>query len=174
LNAFLEKARHIHTAEEAEDLLWAYIHTPSPNTKKALELSTKAHEGQFRKSGEPYIVHPIVVAAITAAFSNDETMVQAALLHDVVEDTHYEIEDLRSEFGDDVVHLVEGLTKIVQIRDEKLIPSDSDERLINSALSFRKMLIASIKDIRVLVIKLCDRLHNMLTLNALSPEKQRL
>lgn len=173
MNAFLEKARRIDTIGEAEALLWEYIPAPAPNTKKALELSTRAHEGQFRKSGEPYIVHPILVAAITAVFSNDETMVQAALLHDVVEDTYYEIEDLRSEFGDDVVHLVEGLTKIVQIRDEKLIPSGSDERLINSALSFRKMLIASIKDIRVLVIKLCDRLHNMLTLEALSPEKQK-
>jgi guanosine-3',5'-bis(diphosphate) 3'-pyrophosphohydrolase len=173
LNAFLEKARRINTVEEAEAFLWEYIPAPAPNTKKALELSTRAHEGQFRKSGEPYIVHPILVAAITAAFSNDETMVQAALLHDVVEDTHYEIEDLRGEFGDDVVHLVEGLTKIVQIRDEKLVPSGSDERLINSALSFRKMLIASIKDIRVLVIKLCDRLHNMLTLDALRPDKQK-
>ncbi len=173
MNAFLEKAKHINTIEEAEAFLWAYIPSPLPNTRKALELSYKAHQGQLRKSGEPYIVHPILVAAITAAFSNDETMVQAALLHDVVEDTHYEIEDLVAEFGDDVAHMVEGLTKIVQIRDEKLVPSGSDERLINSALSFRKMLIASIKDIRVLVIKLCDRLHNMLTLDALSPEKQR-
>jgi len=173
LNAFLEKAKQINTIEEAEAFLWEYIPSPLPNTRKALELSHKAHQGQLRKSGEPYIVHPILVAAITAAFSNDETMVQAALLHDVVEDTHYEIEDLVVEFGDDVAHMVEGLTKIVQIRDEKLVPSGSDERLINSALSFRKMLIASIKDIRVLVIKLCDRLHNMLTLDALSPEKQR-
>ncbi|MFT7823547.1 MAG: RelA/SpoT family protein [Sulfurimonas sp.] len=173
MNAFLEKAKNIHTIEEAEALLWDRIPSPLPSTKKALELSHLAHQGQKRKSGEPYIVHPILVAAITAEYSNDETMVQAALLHDVVEDTHYEIEDLKKEFGDDVTHLVEGLTKIVQIRDEKLIPSGSDERLINSALSFRKMLIASIKDIRVLVIKLCDRLHNMLTLDALPPHKQK-
>lgn len=132
-----------------------------------------AHEGQQRKSGEPYIVHPIIVAAITAAFSNDETMVQAALLHDVVEDTPYEIEDILAQFGDDVAHLVEGLTKIVELRDEELVPFGSDERLINSALTFRKMLVASIKDIRVLVIKLCDRLHNMLTLDALSVQKQK-
>jgi len=113
------------------------------------------------------------VAAITASFSNDETMVQAALLHDVVEDTHFDIEDLEREFGSDVAHMVEGLTKIVEIRDEELAPYGSDERLINSALTFRKMLIASIKDIRVLVIKLCDRLHNMLTLDALTPQKQK-
>ena len=173
MDAFLSKAKSIHTIEEAKALLWTQIPNPTPSTIKALELAMTAHDGQKRKSGEPYIVHPILVAAITAAFSNDETMVQAALLHDVVEDTSFDIEDLREQFGDDVAHLVEGLTKIVEIRDEELAPSGSDERLINSALTFRKMLIASIKDIRVLVIKLCDRLHNMLTLEALSPQKQK-
>ncbi len=173
MDAFLLEAQNIHDIEEAKALLWKQIPNPLPTTKKALELSSHAHEGQTRKSGEPYIVHPILVAAITAAFSNDETMVQAALLHDVVEDTFYDIEDLEREFGDDVAHMVEGLTKIVEIRDEELAPSGSDERLINSALTFRKMLIASVKDVRVLVIKLCDRLHNMLTLHALSPEKQK-
>jgi len=173
LDAFLLKAKEIHSIEEARSLLWEQIPSPLPATTKALELALTAHDGQQRKSGEPYIVHPILVAAITAAFSNDETMVQAALLHDVVEDTSFDIEDLKHEFGDDVAHMVEGLTKIVEIRDIELAPSDSDERLINSALSFRKMLIASIKDIRVLVIKLCDRLHNMLTLDALSSEKQK-
>ncbi len=173
MDAFLLKAKAIHTVEEAQALLWEQVPSPLPSTTKALTVALQAHKGQTRKSGEPYIVHPILVAAITAAFSNDETMVQAALLHDVVEDTHYEIEDLENEFGEDVAHMVEGLTKIVEIRDVELAPSGSDERLINSALSFRKMLIASIKDIRVLVIKLCDRLHNMLTLDALSPEKQK-
>ena len=173
MDAFLDKAKNIDTIEEASALLWKQLPTPLPETTKALELSLEAHKGQTRKSGEPYIVHPILVAAITAKISNDEMMVQAALLHDVVEDTSYTIEDLEREFGDDVAHMVEGLTKIVEIRDEELIPSGSDERLINSALSFRKMLIASIKDVRVLVIKLCDRLHNMLTLDALSFEKQK-
>lgn len=173
MDAFLDKAKKIHTIEEAKAFLWEQTPSPSPATIKALDLSSAAHDGQKRKSGEPYIVHPILVAAITAAFSNDETMVQAALLHDVVEDTHFSIEDLEREFGKDVSHLVEGLTKIVEIRDEELVPYGSDERLINSALTFRKMLIASIKDIRVLVIKLCDRLHNMLTLDALTPQKQK-
>ncbi|KYJ87419.1 RelA/SpoT family protein [Sulfurovum riftiae] len=173
MDAFLSKAKSIHSIEEAKALLWEQVPNPHPSTLKALELAMTAHDGQKRKSGEPYIVHPILVAAITAAFSNDETMVQAALLHDVVEDTSFDIEDLREEFGDDVAHLVEGLTKIVELRYEELAPSGSDERLINSALTFRKMLIASIKDIRVLVIKLCDRLHNMLTLDALSPQKQK-
>ena len=173
MDAFLLKAQNIHTIEEATSLLWEQVPNPLPETIKALELSLTAHDGQTRKSGEPYIVHPILVAAITAAFSNDETMVQSALLHDVVEDTTFDIEDLEREFGDDVAHMVEGLTKIVEIRDIELVSSDSNERLINSALTFRKMLIASIKDIRVLVIKLCDRLHNMLTLDALSSEKQK-
>ena len=173
MDAFLLKAKEIHTVEEAKALLWEQVPSPLPYTIKALDIALEAHKGQMRKSGEPYIVHPILVAAITAAFSNDETMVQAALLHDVVEDTYFEIEDLENEFGDDVAHMVEGLTKIVEIRDEELVSSDSNERLINSALSFRKMLVASIKDIRVLVIKLCDRLHNMLTLDALSSEKQK-
>jgi RelA/SpoT family (p)ppGpp synthetase len=173
LDAFLGKAKNIHTIEEAKALLWKELPSPLPATIKALELSLEAHQGQTRKSGEPYIVHPILVAAITAKFSNDEMMVQAALLHDVVEDTSATIEELEHEFGDDVAHMVEGLTKIVEIRDEELIPSGSDERLINSALTFRKMLLASIKDVRVLVIKLCDRLHNMLTLDALSLEKQK-
>jgi len=173
LDAFLDKAKNIHTIEEASTLLWEQLPSPLPATTQALTLSLEAHKGQVRKSGEPYIVHPILVAAITAKISNDEMMVQAALLHDVVEDTSYTIEDLEREFGYDVAHMVEGLTKIVQMRDEELIPSGSDERLINSALTFRKMLIASIKDVRVLVIKLCDRLHNMLTLDALSAEKQK-
>lgn len=173
MEAFLDKAKNIHTIEEAKALLWEEIPSPQPTTIKALELSLTAHDGQTRKSGEPYIIHPILVAAITAKVSNDETMVQAALLHDVVEDTTYAIEELEEIFGDDVAHMVEGLTKIVEIRDEELVPSGSDERLINSALTFRKMLIASIKDVRVLVIKLCDRLHNMLTLDALSQEKQK-
>ena len=173
MEAFLDKAKNIHTIEEAKALLWDEIPSPQPATLKALDLSLTAHDGQTRKSGEPYIVHPILVAAITAKVSNDETMVQAALLHDVVEDTTFTIEELEEIFGDDVAHMVEGLTKIVEIRDEELIPSGSDERLINSALTFRKMLIASIKDVRVLVIKLCDRLHNMLTLDALGVEKQK-
>ena len=173
MDAFLDKAKNIHTIEEASTLLWEQLPSPLPATTQALALSLEAHKGQVRKSGEPYIVHPILVAAITAKISNDEMMVQAALLHDVVEDTSYTIEDLEREFGYDVAHMVEGLTKIVEMRDEELIPSGSDERLINSALTFRKMLIASIKDVRVLVIKLCDRLHNMLTLDALSAEKQK-
>ena len=99
-------------------------------------------------------------------------MAISALLHDIVEDTDITIEEIDSLFGADVAHLVEGLTKIDNIRDSELVPSTSDERLVISALSFRKMLLASIEDVRVLVVKLCDRLHNMLTLDALPEHKQ--
>lgn len=163
MDAFLAKSKIINTIDDAKALLFETIASPSQNTLNALDLSTSEHEGQFRKSGEPYIIHPIVVAAITAKVSNDEKMVQAALLHDVVEDTDYTIEELEANFGSDVAHLVEGMTKIVEIKDD---------RDINSALSFRKMLLASIKDVRVLVIKLCDRMHNMMTLDALDSAKQ--
>ena len=173
MDAFLNTIKEIHTIEEAKALLFDTLPPETDIVQKALELALEAHEGQKRKSGEPYIIHPILVAAITASISGDETMVASALLHDVVEDTSYDLEDIEKEFGVDVVHIVGGLTKIVEIRDEKLIPSGSGDRLINSALSFRKMLIASIKDVRVLVIKLCDRLHNMLTLDALSEAKQK-
>ncbi len=135
MDAFLSRAKEIETIEEAKTLLFEQIPSPSATTIKALEFALHAHEGQKRKSGQPYIVHPILVAAITALVSGDETMVQAALLHDVIEDTSYTIEDLQKEFSLDVIHMVEGLTKIVEIRDEKLIPSGSDERLISSALT---------------------------------------
>jgi len=168
-----DKLKDIHTIEDATAILWQQLPNPSVETKFALEFAKEAHKTQYRKSGEPYIIHPILVAAITASISNDETMVQTALLHDVVEDTAYELEDILKNFGKDVAYLVEGLTKIVEIRDEELVSSSSNEKLISSALTFRKMLIASIKDVRVLVIKLCDRLHNMLTLDALRPDKQK-
>ncbi len=169
---FLKQAEQVNTVSAAKALLRVQIEITEP-VECALDLAVTLHVGQFRKSGAPYVVHPIVVAAITASFSADETMVIAALLHDVVEDTAYSIEDIEKQFGRDVTHIVEGLTKIVTIRDENLAASDTKERLNSSALSFRKMLIASIEDVRVLIIKLCDRLHNMLTLDALPPVKQQ-
>ncbi len=166
-----EFIKDIKTVAEATEYLFTHIER-SPSLDKALKFAFEAHKTQKRKSGEPYIIHPILVAAIVAIISEDTSMVQAALLHDVVEDTHYTIEDIIKYFGDDVAHLVEGLTKIDDIRDENLVASNSNEKLIVSALSFRKMLLASIKDVRVLVVKLCDRLHNMLTLDALNDAKQ--
>jgi len=161
----------ISNVPEAIALLHKTIEV-SEKVADALDFATKAHVGQFRRSGEPYIIHPILVASIVATITEDESMVIAALLHDVVEDTPVTIEEVKSRYGDDVAHLVGGLTKIDSLRDKNLVSSASDEKLIVSALSFRKMLLASIEDVRVLVVKLCDRLHNMLTLDALPPHKQ--
>ncbi len=171
MNKTIDAVRDIHDLESAKAFFHEYV-KPSPSVIKALEFSQKAHEGQYRKSGEPYIIHPILVSCIVSSISEDEGMVIAALLHDVVEDTAFDISHVSDDFGEDVAHLVEGLTKIDRIRDAELIPSSSDDKLVVSALSFRKMLIASIHDVRVLVVKLCDRLHNMLTLDALPVSKQ--
>lgn len=168
----IEKVKHLQDVDSATAYLFSQI-TPSDALKNALEYSTKAHENQFRKSGLPYIIHPILVASIVASITDDESMAIASLLHDIVEDTKVNIDEITELFGTDVAHLVEGLTKIDTIRDAELISSSSNERLVVSALSFRKMLLASINDVRVLVIKLCDRLHNMLTLDALAEHKQQ-
>ena len=167
----IDAIQNVASVAEAIDLLQASI-TPTEKMEDALAFATKAHIDQFRKSGEPYIIHPILVASIVARITEDSSMVIAALLHDVVEDTPVTIEDVCERYGDDVAHLVGGLTKIDNLRDQNLVSSISDEKLIVSALSFRKMLLASIEDVRVLVVKLCDRLHNMLTLDALAPHKQ--
>lgn len=167
----IEEIKSINQVDSAQAYLFSQIF-PGDALKKALEYSKEAHKSQFRKSGEPYIIHPILVAAIVSSITDDESMAIAALLHDIVEDTQVDIDEIKELFGEDVAHLVEGLTKIDSIRDTELIPSNSNERLVVSALSFRKMLLASIKDVRVLVVKLCDRLHNMLTLDALSANKQ--
>lgn len=167
----IQKVKHIHDIDSATSYLFSQI-APSQALQDALTYSLKAHEDQFRKSGEPYIVHPILVAGIVASITNDESMAIAALLHDIVEDTDASVEEVHERFGGDVAHLVDGLTKIVSIRDAELVSSSSDDKLVVSALSFRKMLLASIEDVRVLVVKLCDRLHNMLTLDALAEHKQ--
>ena len=168
----IDKVKHLHDVDSASSYLFSQI-KKTPPLEKALNYSIKAHKHQFRKSGEPYIIHPILVASIVSSITDDESMAIAALLHDVVEDTQTSIEEISDEFGGDVAHLVEGLTKIDVIRDAELIPSHSNEKLVVSALTFRKMLIASIEDVRVLVVKLCDRLHNMLTLDALAEHKQK-
>jgi len=167
----IQKVSQINDVDHAVEYLFSLI-SPTPIIEKALTFAKEAHEGQIRKSGEPYIVHPVLVASLVAGITGDAAMVIAALLHDVVEDTDITIERVSEDYGSDVAHLVEGMTKIDTIRDAELIPSNSDQKLIVSALSFRKMLIASIEDVRVLVVKLCDRLHNMLTLDALPPAKQ--
>ncbi len=168
----IEKIKHLRDVDSASSYLFSQI-PPTKFLKQALDFSIEAHKEQFRKSGEPYIVHPILVASIVVALTGDESMAISALLHDVVEDTNISILEIEKKFGKDVAYLVSGLTKIDVIRDSELVPSCSDEKLVVSALSFRKMLLASIEDVRVLVVKLCDRLHNMLTLDALPVYKQK-
>ena len=167
MNKFLKDIKNLNTIEDSIDLLKSHF-SVTDDVEKALEFSIQSHKTQFRKSGEPYVVHPILVAAITAYFSNDEHMVIAALLHDVVEDTDTTIQTVSDMFGSDVALIVDGLTKIVEIREHELAPSGDHSKLLSSALTFRKMLVAAIDDVRILVVKLCDRLHNMLTLDALS------
>ncbi len=126
------------------------------------EVAELAHRGQQRRSGEPYITHPVAVAAILAELGMDTTTLTAALLHDTVEDTDFTLDQLREEFGDDVASLVDGVTKL-----DRVAVGDRAQ-----AETIRKMVIAMARDPRVLVIKLADRLHNMRTLRYLPPEKQ--
>ncbi len=172
MERLVERVKVCKDVEESIELLYEFI-PKSEHIEKALTFTQSKHEGQLRKSGEAYAIHPILVSVFVAYLGGDEDMIIAGLLHDVVEDTCCSIDEVSSEFNAEVAHLVEGLTKIMEIRDNELIPSHSDEKIIASALSFRKMLLASTNDIRVLVIKLCDRLHNMLTLDSLSSAKQR-
>lgn len=145
----------------------------TPLIQKALDFAIGAHKEQCRKRGEPYVVHPICVACIVAYYGGDEAMICSSLLHDVVEDTHFSIDEVRVEFGDEVAQIVDALTKIVELREENIPRSITNAKILTQALSFRKVLLASIHDVRAIFIKICDRLHNMLTLEALSEHKQK-
>jgi GTP pyrophosphokinase len=171
LEKYLTSIKNINSIENAIDALNNAIEI-TPKISKAIPFCIEAHKNQYRKSGEPYVVHPILVAAITGHYSNDESMVLAALLHDVVEDTSYTLDDIKEMFGLDVANIVDGLTKITEIRVHELTSSKEKDKLLKSAMTFRKMLVASIEDVRVLLVKLFDRTHNMLTLDALSEEKR--
>lgn len=133
----------------------------------ALAMSIKAHENQVRLSGEPYVIHPLNVAIILAQLELDLETIMAGLLHDVVEDTEVTLEDIRRQFGDEVAELVDGVTKLT-----RLTYKASDKQDLQ-AENYRKMFLAMAKDIRVILIKLADRLHNMRTLEYKSPEKQK-
>ncbi|MFQ5560469.1 MAG: RelA/SpoT family protein, partial [Nitrospinota bacterium] len=136
------------------DLIW-----------KAYVYSAKVHSGQVRASGEPYLSHPIDVAHLLTRFKMDTVSIMVGLLHDTIEDTYSTEEEIKALFGEEVLFLVSGLTKISKIEF-----SSEEEK---QAENYRKMILAMSKDIRVIVIKLCDRLHNMRTLNFTPVEKQR-
>jgi len=164
--------KDIRTVEAAKDFLASKLDY-FDEIEDALSFTVGAHEGQKRKSGEDYVVHPILVAGVVAHFGGTKDMVIAALLHDVVEDTHINKADVQKRYGKEAAHLVDALTKIDEIREHELVSSSTDEKLLKSALSFRKMLSSSIDDPKALIIKLSDRLHNLLTLDALEPRKQK-
>ncbi len=140
--------------------------------EKAYRVACEAHKDQKRKSGEPYIIHPLNVAIILADLELDKETIVAGLLHDVVEDTVMTDEDLKREFGDDVALLVDGVTKLEKIPLSTNV-NQSDEKLEMQAENLRKMFLAMAKDIRVIMIKLADRLHNMRTLKYKSTESQQ-
>ena len=153
------------------DMLIARIRKYHPSTdvsmiEKAYKLAVKAHGDQRRKSGEPYIIHPLWVAIILADLEMDKETIAAGMLHDVVEDTKFTEEDIRREFGDEVALLVDGVTKLGRL-------SYSSDKLEVQAEKLRKMFLAMAKDIRVIIIKLADRLHNMRTLQFMTPAKQK-
>ena len=157
------------SVEETSDLLTTFHdHHPRADTsliERAYEVALGAHVGQTRKSGEPYIHHPMAVATIVARQGLDDVTVAAALLHDAVEDTSIDLVDLERVFGADVSLIVDGVTKLDRLY--------FDSREEQQAASMRKMLVALAKDLRVLIIKLADRLHNMRTLAALPEDKQQ-
>lgn len=134
--------------------------------KKAYQIAYDAHKDQKRKSGEPYIIHPLCVAIILADLEMDKETIAAGILHDVVEDTVMSLDELKEEFGEEVALLVDGVTKLTQI-------SWSMDKMEIQAENLRKMFLAMAKDIRVIIIKLSDRLHNMRTLQYMRPEKQK-
>lgn len=154
INEILDKVQNYMSAEGIAMIQKAYIFTG------------KAHEGQTRRSGEPYLVHPLEVANVLAEMRMDSSVIVAGLLHDTVEDTKASIEELDAEFGEEVADIVDGVTKISQIS------FDSKEHA--QAENIRKMILAMAEDIRVLIVKLADRLHNMRTLAFMPEHKQRL
>ncbi len=152
---FLELCEKIREYRPRDDLA---------SVEKAFRIASELHKGQLRQSGEPYMVHPLMVAHILADMRMDLVTIETGLLHDLVEDTRMTPEEIRKDFGDEVARCVDGVTKL-----SKLDIFNAEER---QAESFRKMLLAMVDDIRVIIVKLADRLHNMRTLGYLSAERR--
>src|SRR5258708_37958655 len=133
--------------------------------RRGQEIGTERHQDQFRSSGDPYLTHLPEVAHILADMRLDATTLTAAILHDAIEDTEYPVSRIEERFGADVAHLVEGVTKIGRL---KMMAPEARQ-----AENVRKMLLAMVNDVRVVLVKLADRLHNMRTLEYLEPEKQK-
>jgi len=151
---------------ELRDLLNTYLEPDKVAViLRAFEVGAKAHEGQIRKTGEPYILHPVAVARILANLRMDCQSVAAAVLHDTIEDTELTKEDIHDLFGDEIAGLVDGVTKLDKMKFRTRLEADAE--------SFRKMLLAMSRDLRVIFIKLADRLHNMRTLGSMAPGSRR-
>ncbi|MBR2997317.1 bifunctional (p)ppGpp synthetase/guanosine-3',5'-bis(diphosphate) 3'-pyrophosphohydrolase [Candidatus Saccharibacteria bacterium] len=144
--------------------------TASPKIQKAIDVATKAHAGQMRRNGEPYISHPLAVQKILTEWGMDEDTIIAGILHDTIEDTDLTLDDIKKEFGESVAFLVDGVTKVSQARSGM---RDLNTYLPETRDNFLRLLIALGSDIRVLIIKLADRLHNIRTISALPPDKQK-
>ena len=171
-NSIFAYEKFPQTASGADDIIEQVIdivakNNPSANTDMiyiAYRLAKHAHKNQLRKSGEPYVNHPVQIAFIAASMSMDAVAITACLLHDVVEDTYYRTEDIKTLFGPEVAELVDGVTKLTKLQYSTL-----EEQQVEN---LRKMFLAMAKDIRVVIVKLIDRLHNMRTLASMKPEKQ--
>jgi len=153
-NQLIQNLRAYHPAANENDMI-----------RKAFETAKMAHADQTRKSGEPFVMHPLKVAIILSELRLDKESIAAALLHDVIEDTYLTKEDIRQTFGEEIMFLVDGVTKLSRMSDS--LPKAEAKRE-----SFRKLIMAAAQDIRVIIIKLADRLHNMRTLQYQKPEKQ--
>lgn len=161
----VETEPEVHLARVKEEFLARYPGADTGNIQRAYDIAANAHEGQMRRSGHPFITHPLIVTEILASYGMDEATLIAAILHDTVEDTDITLDDTTEMFGAEVSALIDGVTKLDRIRF-----SSREEQ---QAATIRKMAIAMAKDIRVLLIKLADRLHNLRTLDYLAEEKRQ-